>query len=152
MRNNMRVKLDRQVVASLVVVSLLFTPVVSYAGDCPPWNPCQLIKGGETVVNKGKEIVNTGGQVIHNIAQAVPKIADGGLKVLQAGGQALTGHFGEAWKTVQDGGKEMINGTIQVAVSGVVTVATMADPLIGVVFFGQPTPLQGLSKLIYDMV
>ena len=46
----------------------------------------------------------------------------------------------------------MVNGVLQVAVSGVVTVATMADPLIGTVFFGQPTPLQGLAKLIYDMV
>jgi transmembrane protein TMEM131/LysM domain-containing protein len=144
MKNRISFRLVRQrAVAAILIGHLLASPVCR--ADCPPWNPCQLVKGAETVWNGGKQVVN-------GAVEGGKKIFDGGLNVLKAGGQAVTGHFGDAWKTVQDGGKEIINGVIQVAVSGVVTAATMADPLIGVVFFGQPTPLQGLSKLIYDII
>jgi hypothetical protein len=144
MKSKLPYRLSTRQLLSLVLVFCLLTQT-SRAGDCPPWNPCQILKGGETVINTGKQVVN-------GAVEGAKKIADGGLKVLKAGGQALTGHFGEAWKTVQDGGKEITNGVLQVAVSGVVTAATMADPIIGVVFFGQPTPLQGLSKFIYDTI
>jgi LysM domain len=141
--------MQKRVIASFLIGCLLVSPSVSWAGDCPSWSICQITKPLEKARDN---VVNTTKQVVTGVVEGVKAIADGGLHVLKAGGEALTGHFGEAWKTVQDGGKEVVNGVLQVAVSGVVTVATMADPLIGAVFFGQPTPLQGLSKLIYDMV
>jgi len=157
MRNNVLLRPTRnRVSASLLIVGILLSSSLCEADDCPPWHLCQIGKGAETAKNVAVNTVTQVGngivQVGTGIVQGGGKILDGGLNVLKAGGQAVTGHFGEAWKTLQDGGKEMINGTIQIAVSGVVTVATMADPLVGVVFFGQPTPLQGLAKLIYDMV
>lgn len=126
-----------------VLVIVVLTP--SPAFSCDPWSWCQ-------VENKAHDVGNTlksGGEAVLDGGK---KVVQGGGQVFQGAGQVITGHPAEGWKTIQDGGKTIINGTIQVAVTGAVTAVTMADPLVGVVFFGAPSPLQAVSKFIYDTV
>ena len=132
----------RRYIASLLVLLLA---IPNSASACGPWQLCQLDNAAHQVVDRGKDAVN-------GAVAGVKKGLEGVGNVLKGGGQVLTGHFGDGWKTMQDGGKEIINGALQIAVTGVVTVATMADPLIGAVFFGQPSPLQGVAKFIYDTI
>jgi hypothetical protein len=104
------------------------------------------------VENKAHDVGNIAKHVVTGAAEGVKKGVEGTVTILKGAGQVTTGHPGDGWKTIQDGGKQIINGAVQIAVRGVVTAATMIDPLIGTVFFGQSSPLQGLSKFIYDTI
>ena len=64
--------------------------------------------------------------------------------------QVITLHPSEGWKTIQDGGKTIISGVVQIAVAGALTAVTMADPIVGTLFFGAPSPLQAIAKFMYE--
>src|SRR5258708_3273658 len=126
-----------------LLIFLLAIP--SSVQACGPWQWCQV----ENAAHQGGERLK---DAATGVVEGVKKAGGGALNVLKGAGQVITGHPGGGWKTIQDGGKEIINGALEIAVTGTVTVATMADPLIGAVFFGEPSPLQGLTKLIYETI
>lgn len=125
-------------IAGQVVVVLLLTGTLARADF---WSDAKDKVGGAVggIVDKGKQIVNGG-------VEAAKAVVNGAGKVLEGGAKVLIGH-------AQEGFKEMGDGVIQVVVSAGVAVVTVADPILGTLTLnGQPSPLQGVAKWIYDVI
>ncbi len=129
--------------------AFLATP--AYA-DCPPWHLCQLENAKNDVVVVVKDTVETAKDAVTAAAGGVKDGVVGAAKILRGAAELATGRPGEAWESVKEGGQQFINGVVEVSVAAGTTVVTMADPLIGRVFFGTPSPMQALAKFLYDTI
>ena len=137
------ISLCRRSLATLLTLALLTSE--SVLADCPAWGFCQL-------ENKAHDVGNTIKDVGTGAVSGAKKAGEGVLDVAKGVGQTITGHPEQGWKTIQDGGKTIVNGVIQVAITGAVIAVTMADPIVGTILFGSPSPLQGITKFIYETI
>jgi LysM repeat protein len=96
-----------------------------------------------TITNTVK---NTVKQTVTTVVQTVTTVVAGAGKVVGGVVKVVTGHADE-------GLREMGDGAVQVVVSAGFAAVSVADPILGTLLFnGQPTPLQGIAKWIYDTV
>jgi hypothetical protein len=110
------------------------------------------------IVKKAEEVPVVGGLVkvaddtVTTVADGGMKVAEGGVKALGGIAKCIGGNCEQGKKDIQDGVKAITTGTIEIAVGTGVAVFTAADPLIGVLTFGAPSPLQGIAKFLYDVI
>ena len=99
----------------IVLISCILLPAPAVA--CPAWDWCQI-------ENKAHDVGKAAKDVVTGVADGAKKTAEGGVKILRGAAELATGHPGQAWSTIVDGGKEIISGVIQVAVTGTVVAVT----------------------------
>ena len=97
-----------------------------------------VVKGGEDVVKTGLDGTKKG---LEGLAKTAGGIA-----------KCIGENCEQGKKDIQDGFTEIATGAVEVVVGGGVAVLTAANPVIGVLTFGAPSPLQGIAKFIYDTV
>jgi LysM domain len=138
----MRARLAKYVSVLLIVTVLL--PASAFGFQCGGFLCDTFVKPADKYVVH--PLVTLATDTYHGTVTVIQ--GTGG--VLLGLGQVITLHPAEGWKTIQDGGKTIINGVAQIAVAGAVTAVTMADPIVGTLFFGAPSPLQAIAKFMYE--
>jgi hypothetical protein len=145
----MKMRISRIVPNQMVraILCMMLLPISASAGVCQ-WLGGDARKACEHVsdhyvqpaLNAGASAANGVVTVVKGTVQAA-----GGL------GKVLTGNK-DGWKDVQDGLKNMATGTVVAVTSGAMVAVAAADPVIGTVFFGAPSPLQGFAKFLYETI
>lgn len=98
----------------------------------------------QTVTNATVTVLKAG-------AESVVQIVQGGGQVLVGLGEVLAGKK-EGWNDVSAGFKKSGNGVLYFFTTATLTIISTADPLIGTLFFDNPSPLQGIAKFLYDRI
>lgn len=131
----------------LGILCMVLSPLSAHAGACQ-WLGGDARKACEGISDKVVQPVLNAG---NSAANGAVTVAKGTVQAAAGLGKVLTGKK-DGWKDVQDGLKNMATGTVVVVTSGTMVAVAAADPVIGTVFFGAPSPLQGFSKFLYETI
>lgn len=135
---------------AIVLALMLLLPESGYGsfGDWPIIGP--IVKTAEKIPILGP-VVKKADDLSDGIQHGVTKAIDGTGRALGGIGKVLEGDSA-GWKEIGDGLKAIGTGAVIVVAATGVTVLASADPIIGTLFFGTPSPLQGITKFLYDTI
>lgn len=132
---------------TLVILRMLLLSISASAGVCQQVGGWLGKKCEEASDHFVQPVLNAG----NSAANGVVTVAKGTVQAAAGLGKVLTGNK-DGWKDVQDGLKNMATGTVVAVTSGTMVAVAAADPVIGTVFFGAPSPLQGFAKFLYETI